>query len=422
MSLHLTGRYPDWWQGKRFSSPIKAWAAGLTSVKVRDSLQMELLGQIVRDPNGPKNQVVGIGTGMIPKECVANTRPRQGIPDAVDTAYIRHVSGGISVLHFKSYDQGVDAFSAEAIHVIHLDEEPDRAIYVECGIRTMTTKGIIMITATPLLGMTELMVEAMDALRDQEPMESDSVAIYVVQAGWDDAPHLDEAAKRDLESKIPAYQRNSRRQGIPQIGAGAIYPIDPDTVKVAPFPIPDHWRRSFGLDVGNNTGAIWGAKDPEGDKYFLYREYFRSGGEEHIPPSIHAAAIKGTHDADRWIPGVIDPASRARSQTDGQRLLQIYTDLGLDIEPSLNNVWESGIYEILDAFTSDRLKVFSTLTFFWEEIRLYARDEKGRVVKKKDHLMDAMRYWWLSGRDRAKTKPIVKPKEGNPFERGSWMG
>src|SRR5689334_14296411 len=34
-ALHLTGRYPHWWQGKRFSGPIKLWAAGETSKKTR---------------------------------------------------------------------------------------------------------------------------------------------------------------------------------------------------------------------------------------------------------------------------------------------------------------------------------------------------------------------------------------------------
>src|SRR5271154_5033168 len=26
-ALHLTGRYPDWWKGRRFSKPTRAWAA-----------------------------------------------------------------------------------------------------------------------------------------------------------------------------------------------------------------------------------------------------------------------------------------------------------------------------------------------------------------------------------------------------------
>ena len=25
-AFHLTGRYPDWWQGKRWERPVKGWA------------------------------------------------------------------------------------------------------------------------------------------------------------------------------------------------------------------------------------------------------------------------------------------------------------------------------------------------------------------------------------------------------------
>jgi Terminase large subunit, T4likevirus-type, N-terminal len=30
LAMHATGRYPDWWQGKRFDGPIQAWACGTT--------------------------------------------------------------------------------------------------------------------------------------------------------------------------------------------------------------------------------------------------------------------------------------------------------------------------------------------------------------------------------------------------------
>jgi hypothetical protein len=44
---------------------------------------------------------------------------------------------------------------------------------------------------------------------------------------------------------------------------------------------------------------------------------------------------------------------------------------------------------------------------------VYRRDEKGNIVKKADHLMDAMRYFVVSGRDIARTKPMEnKPSYG----------
>lgn len=62
-SVHLTGQYPHWWNGKRFDHPIKAWAAGLSTPKVRDSVQLELMGQMTRELGETSDQVIGVGTG-----------------------------------------------------------------------------------------------------------------------------------------------------------------------------------------------------------------------------------------------------------------------------------------------------------------------------------------------------------------------
>ena len=121
---------------------------------------------------------------------------------------------------------------------------------------------------------------------------------------------------------------------------------------------------------------------------------------------------------------MIDPASRGRSQTDGQNLLQMYRDLGLNLTPADNAV-ESGIQQVLDALVLGRLKIFETLSRFFEEFRLYQRDKNGKVLKKRDHLQDACRYFWLSGRDIMRTRPsrLAARPQGSPNygERG-WMG
>ena len=91
------------------------------------------------------------------------------------------------------------------------------------------------------------------------------------------------------------------------------------------------------------------------------------------------------------MPGFIDPAARGRSQKDGSQLIADYQALGLNLEVALNAV-ESGIYEVWTRLSTGRLKVFATMQEWLAEYRLYRRDEKGRVVKTNDHLMDATRY------------------------------
>ncbi len=60
-AAHLTGEYPHWWPGRRFTKPVKWWAAGKISETTRDIVQATLLGQVTRD--GRKRFD---GTGIIP--------------------------------------------------------------------------------------------------------------------------------------------------------------------------------------------------------------------------------------------------------------------------------------------------------------------------------------------------------------------
>lgn len=228
-------------------------------------------------------------------------------------------------------------------------------------------------------------------------LEEKSKSKYVVMASWDDSPHLSEEAKKELWASIPPYQRDARSKGIPQLGSGAIYPVPESDFTVDPFSIPIHWPKGYGMDVGwNNTAAVWGALDRQSDTLYIFHCYKRSQAE----PSIHVQAIKAPGD---WIPGFIDPASRGRSQVDGKQLLSDYSQLGLKLSVADNGV-ESGLYSVWNRLSTGRIKVFKNCSGWFEEYRIYRRDDKGRVVKDNDHYMDATRY--LDSRVGAM---IVKP-------------
>lgn len=146
VALHLTGRYPHWWSGRRFDRAIEAWAVGDTSKTVhREILQPKLLGKPGK-----------LGTGMIPGDSIIRPVPKPNVPEAIETLYVRHISGGESLLTLKSYEQGRESFQGSEKDVIWLDEECPKDIYVECLMRTMTTNGLIILTFTPLSGLTEL--------------------------------------------------------------------------------------------------------------------------------------------------------------------------------------------------------------------------------------------------------------------------
>lgn len=397
--LHLTGQYPSWWTGRRFNRPIKAWAAGDTGKTVRDILQEKILGP-----------VGSFGTGLIPKTCINKVLNKAGIADAVEIVSVKHISGGNSRLTFKSYDQRREAFQGTEQDVILLDEEPPMDVYTECLMRTMTNNGMVMLTFTPLMGMSEVVLSILPKGTESEDGETDeSQSKFVVSASWDDVPHLSPAAKQQLWDSIPPFQRDSRTKGIPQLGAGAIYPVPESDIIVPDFAIPDHWPRGYALDVGwNRTAALWGAHDLESDIIYLYSEHYRGQAE----PSVHAESIRGR---GKWIPGCIDPAARGRSQRDGEQLKQQYEDLGLDLM-NANNAKEAGIYAVWQRLSYGKMKVFSSLNNWKSEFRLYRRDDKGQVVKINDHLMDCMRYIVMTRSEYFKVKPAPKEEEDRAIQ------
>ena len=149
-AMHLTGLYPDWWEGRRFDHAVRMWAAGETRTSTRDTVQKLLLG--------PPEYEEEWGTGSIPGATLNRDRLRraQGVPNAVDSLVVRHVSGYRSSLIFKSYEQGRAAWQGETLHGVWFDEEPPFDVYMEGLTRTNATDGIVMVTFTPLKGMSEV--------------------------------------------------------------------------------------------------------------------------------------------------------------------------------------------------------------------------------------------------------------------------
>lgn len=166
---HLTGLYKPWWPGRKFEGPIEAWAAGDTLETTRDIIQNELCGprQLVK---------VKRFAGMIPPHLILDRSLKSGsVSECIDTLWIKHRERHhgapcTSVLQFKAFNQGRLSFQGTSKHLIWLDEEPPEAgdeapggggtpsgngdVVTECLLRTATTNGLLMLTLTPLRGLT----------------------------------------------------------------------------------------------------------------------------------------------------------------------------------------------------------------------------------------------------------------------------
>jgi phage terminase large subunit-like protein len=162
VTAHLTGLYPDWWDGRRLERPVKVLAAGDTGQTTKDIIQDKMLGGLWGTDEW--------GTGLIPRDLMAKPILKQGVSGAYEEVKVKHVSGGWSVFKLRSYDQGRRIFQGFELDIFWSDEEVPQDVYEEGLIRTMTTQGMLMMTFTPLNGLTPLVMSFMESRSQQESL------------------------------------------------------------------------------------------------------------------------------------------------------------------------------------------------------------------------------------------------------------
>lgn len=378
VATHATGRYPSWWTGAHFNEPTEIWAAGITGDTTRDIIQAELLGQ--------NYLATGVSTGMLPADSVIGVRKKQGnTVGAIESIYVRHITGGTSVISLKSMEQGRAKFQGTAKHLIWLDEEPEREgydIYSECITRTMTIPGAqVLITWTPLKGMTELVKYILDHRGDKD--------FEVVNITWDDAPHLDADEKAKRIAGYKPHEIEARTMGVPTLKEGLIYPFaQKDITCPPPEMIQSAWAIVIGLDIGTTTptSAVLLAWDQRTNRVTVVNEYAREGNES-IGRKDHAEVLRS------WGDGVYiacDPSAN-RTESDGKKTMKVYRDeYGLNIN-NADNAVDAGIETVREMFSSGRLKISTQCKELLKEIRFYQYKD-GKPLKKDDHVLDGLRY------------------------------
>ena len=368
-AMHATGRYPDWWKGRKWNHATKGWVLGETSLLTRDTPQKYLCGE--------PGVADALGTGMIPLDAfIDKPSLSRGVTDAYDTVQVRHVSGGTSLIKFKSYEQGRAKLQSDTIDWAWCDEEPPPDIYSEIVTRTTATHGSIFTTFTPLKGMTGTV----------DLFLGENVASHrgLVNMTIYDAPHI-----KDPESIIarwPAHEQEARALGIPMLGSGRIFTTPEEAFRIAiDFDIPPYWACMWAIDFGidHPFAAVLVAWDRDNDILYVLAAVRKSD----LLPRDHAALMRDIAPN----PPVAWPQDGTTRQTDGQTLAMHYKRHGLNMLPS-HATWpnggydtEAGIMEMQDRLASGRLLVNSQLTDWFEEYRLYHRKD-GKIINLRDDL------------------------------------
>ncbi|MDH5184504.1 MAG: terminase family protein, partial [Gammaproteobacteria bacterium] len=386
-AYHATGRYPDWWEGKKYDHPILLIAGGKSNEKVRDLAQAILLG----DPGDDKQE----GTGFIPKSCIGTSVRKPGVPNAKLHQYVRHYTNGVydgdSKITFLAYDAEDQAWMGFPADEVWLDEEPPEVIMGQATRATIDRGGSIGMTFTPESGRTTVvqMIDAhwsqhsaswMDAsggdftitLANGRKLEFKTVYGIKGQKG-----HLTEEKVRNALKGMLPHQQEMRVLGEPMQGSGLIFEFPQDQVMCQPIEIPDHWPRIAAMDFGGTSAkahpsaAAWAAHDVDNDIIYIYDclKMFSN------TPADVAARIIGR---PQWIPMMWPHDGQKDAPAGGVKVKDMYKDYGVNMfhtwatNPDEDKEEGKGAYkreqaliEMNARFADRRLRIFNTLPEIW---------------------------------------------------------
>lgn len=382
MACHLTGDYPDDWTGRVFKEPVRAWAAGETSILARDISQAKLCGT--------PGVTADFGTGFIPKDrFVGSPTLGHGATGGFDRIQVQHrtngVVDGVSTLQFKSYEQGRAKFQGATLHIVWMDEQPPLDIYTECLARTTATAGICYVTFTNISGGTEVMGRFIGA--DADPLKCALTRMTI-----DDALHITKEMRADIIAKYQPHERDARVYGFPMLGGGKVFTTSIDNIKEPRVDeIPASWVKIWGVDFGidHPFAAVLLLWDRDNDVIHVHHAFKIKDAKvfqhalmmKSIAPAVPVAWPQDGTQRDR---GSLQPLATLYKQQ-GLRMIA-----GHATWPDGSVSTEAGVTEMQERFETGRLKVASHLSEFFDEYSTYHR-EKGLLVKVKDDILSATR-------------------------------
>lgn len=432
MAIHATQIYPEWWHGRRFvqklslerSHDFVGWAGSTTSGATRDGIQNKLFGDLKAEG--------GLGTGLIPLDNIIG-RPgmARGIDCFVDTGTLRREDGGTAIIRLKTGEQERRAWQGEAVDCTWIDEDTgEDEIYGEVQARGIATRGIIMVSMTPVLGLSPIRKR----FKEKQPGTAE-VLMTIDDALVSNGGHIRDEDVETLKRKFKTSEIQTRLYGADMQGEGAVFEIPVEDIKRA-FDyrdFPPYWRWLWALDFrhsGNASGghpfaAVLGCHSlSDGDVIYIV-EAFRMHGF----PANHIERIKRSN---YWRAPVAWPhdGGKGATLTDGETIAQLYKRNGLHmlrehatfVDGGFN--FEAGIVEMENRFSTGRLIVHSRLNDFFDEYQGYHRKD-GVVVKIDDDILSATRILCMAIRHAQAPEKFQGwgvdpgPRDASRFAKGS---
>ncbi len=374
---------------------VCGWVVSLSTQVQRDVAQKKILHYLRRD--------------WIEEVVMLSGRKDAPESGVIDFIRVKNVFGGVSVIGFKSCDQGREKFQGTSLDFVWFDEEPPEDIYVECRMRVIDRRGDIFGTMTPLKGLTFVYNEIF-LNRSNDP------EIWYEFMEWSDNPYLDKREIAAIEGCLDEKTLQSRRYGRFASGEGLVYPEFDERIHVIePFPVPKEWQDNISIDPGLNNplSAHWYAVDFDDNVYVTY-EHYEAGRDV----DYHAAAIKAVCDKLGWkrdsrgrVCALIDSAAKQRTLASVKSVAELFYERGILVNPDVEKDLFSGIARVKSYLNVKNglpnLYIFNTCVHLIREIKGYFWGSGDVPRKADDHSLDEMRYYLMS---RPRNVPPVPQK------------
>lgn len=314
----------------------------------------------------------------------------------IDQIMIKNVFGGISVIGFKSCDQGREKFQGSSLDFIWFDEEPPQDIYEECKMRVFDKKGDIFGTMTPLKGLTFIYDEIF-------LNKGNSKEVWYEFMEWADNPFLDKEELENLSASLSEDQTESRRYGRFKSAQGLVYPeFDENVHVIEPFMVPPEWQDCLSIDPGLNNplSCHWYCVDYDGTVYVV-AEHFEAGKDI----VHHSRRINEISDSLGWkrrngkIDALIDSAANQRTLSGIKSVTELFCENGINANPKVNKDLFSGIQTVkgyLKGNGRPRIYIFRNCVNLIRELKNYFWGDDDAPKKKDDHALDELRYYLMT--------------------------
>lgn len=313
----------------------------------------------------------------------------------IDQLFVKNALGGVSVIGFKSCDQGREKFQGASLDFVWFDEEPPKDVYDECKMRLLDKCGCMFGTMTPLKGMT--------FIYDEIYLNScNSPDVWYEFMEWGDNPYLNPEEVKKMTESLPKDVLDSRRYGRFKAESGMVYPEFDEQKHVLenPFPIPYDWQDVISIDPGLNNplSCHFYAVDYDGNVYVVAESYQAEKTVEY-----HAERIKAIADELGWhrrpdgrIEALIDSAANQTTLASSKSVTQLFFEHGIACNPKVNKEKFVGIARVKEYFVADKIKIFPCCKNLIRELKNYRWGVGDVPIKKDDHALDELRYYIMS--------------------------